>query len=267
MGLKVFPNRKTSWHYDDKIAQKYLLESIGAPLVKSYVFYNEKDAREWIKTTDFPKVFKLRKGAGSSNVKLVRDKREANHLCHIAFSKGFSSVGSYFNDVATKAKHVKDMRSFIKKLKRMPASLRRIKQVKQLSSREVGYIYFQDFIPDNKYDIRVTVVGNIAFGYKRVVRPKDFRASGSGIFNCDPESIPSDCIEKAFNTLNRIGAQSLAFDFISTSGGDSRIIEISYCFGVKGLKECPGYWDCDLNWHYGSILPEDAIIGDLLSSY
>ena len=32
MGKRVFPDFDTSWHFDDKLAQKYLLESIGAPL-------------------------------------------------------------------------------------------------------------------------------------------------------------------------------------------------------------------------------------------
>ncbi|MCX6252929.1 MAG: hypothetical protein NTV31_00395, partial [Bacteroidia bacterium] len=36
MGLKVFPNYNTCWHYDDKVGQKYLLEAINAPLVPSY---------------------------------------------------------------------------------------------------------------------------------------------------------------------------------------------------------------------------------------
>ena len=38
--VKVFPDIKTCWHYDDKVAQKYLLEAIGAPLIPSYVFYD-----------------------------------------------------------------------------------------------------------------------------------------------------------------------------------------------------------------------------------
>ena len=34
-GIKVFPDVNTAWHHDDKVGQKYLLEAIGAPLVKS----------------------------------------------------------------------------------------------------------------------------------------------------------------------------------------------------------------------------------------
>src|SRR5690554_5150580 len=65
-GFKVFPNFNTAWHFDDKVAQKYLLESIKAPMVKSYAFYDKKEALNWANQTDFPKVFKLRGGAGSA---------------------------------------------------------------------------------------------------------------------------------------------------------------------------------------------------------
>jgi hypothetical protein len=41
-GKKVFPDFQTSWHFDDKVGQKYLLESINAPLVPSYVFYTKE---------------------------------------------------------------------------------------------------------------------------------------------------------------------------------------------------------------------------------
>src|SRR5690606_35544697 len=33
LGIKVFPDFNTCWHFDDKISQKYLLESVCAPLV------------------------------------------------------------------------------------------------------------------------------------------------------------------------------------------------------------------------------------------
>src|SRR5207253_6127044 len=77
MGLAIFPNHATQWHFDDKFAQKYLLESIGAPLVPTYVFYYLQSAREWINETSFPKVFKIRRGAQSQNVCAVSDKNEA----------------------------------------------------------------------------------------------------------------------------------------------------------------------------------------------
>ena len=49
MGTPVFPNYNTSWHFDDKVGQKYFLEAIDAPLVPSHIFYSKKEALEWIK--------------------------------------------------------------------------------------------------------------------------------------------------------------------------------------------------------------------------
>ena len=57
--IKVYPDLRSSWHYDDKISQKYLLESIKAPLVPSFVFYEKKLAIDWISNAEFPIVFKL----------------------------------------------------------------------------------------------------------------------------------------------------------------------------------------------------------------
>src|SRR5690606_24969951 len=96
-GIKVFPDFKTGWHFDDKVAQKYLLEAINAPLVPSYVFYDKQQALNWAKKTIYPKVFKLKGGAGSANVKLVRSESEAIKLINIAFGKGFSQFNRLDN--------------------------------------------------------------------------------------------------------------------------------------------------------------------------
>ena len=90
-GKPVFPNFKTVWHFDDKLGQKYLFESIKAPLVTSYAFYTKQEALLWANKASFPKVFKLRGGAGSTNVKLVDTRKEAVSLISRAFSRGFSA--------------------------------------------------------------------------------------------------------------------------------------------------------------------------------
>ena len=93
--LVVFPDFKTAWHFNDKVAQKYLFERIGAPLVPSFVFYDKNTALNWINSTDFPKVFKLRGGAGSSNVKLVHNLSHAKTLVNKAFKKGHPNYDAW----------------------------------------------------------------------------------------------------------------------------------------------------------------------------
>ncbi len=266
-GIRVFPDRFTCWHFDDKVGQKYLLEAIGAPLVPAHVFYDKHQALDWIDSATFPSVFKLRGGAGALNVKLVRTRREAKQLCHTAFSSGFKPSKGYFADARTKARKSKSGADLLGKLGRAPRSIWALHQNNKARAREKGYLYFQDFLPGNDYDIRITVIGNRAFGFTRNVRPNDFRASGSGSIDYEsaPERIDEQTIQIAFDVARKMKAQSVAFDFIRNSRGESQIVECSYAYMSFAVRDCPGHWDSDLNWRSGHLWPEDAIIEDVIS--
>jgi glutathione synthase/RimK-type ligase-like ATP-grasp enzyme len=264
MGLKVYPSISSCWHFDNKIAQKYLLESIKAPLIPTHVFLSENEAIEWIKNTTFPKVFKLSKGASARNVILVKNAEEAIKLAQKAFKGGFKPLTGYAKDIGQRIKRKRSNVEFIEMIKRMPGKIRQRMRSNKLMGRECGYIYFQDFIPDNKYDIRVDVIGKRIFAYTRNVRNGDFRASGSKSFNFDMDRIPMDAIKIAYKVSQKIGAQSLAFDFVKGANGEPQIIEISYCFGTKGLNQCQGYYDENLIWHSDRVRAEDAILEDFL---
>jgi len=263
MGIIVFPSIATCWHYDDKVAQKYLLEAIGAPVIPTFVFYNIADAKQWAKNAEYPLVFKLRAGAGSSNVHLIRNWSVARKHIVLSFSKGWSAIPSIFNDLENRMRIKKMHRELARALWRFPRALYgRISY--RLQEREIGYCYFQDFLPNNSFDTRVVVIGNRAFAARRHNRPRDFRASGGGMTDWDPEKIDLKCIEVGYDITQRIGAQSLAFDFLYDAGRNPRIGEISYCFPADPAHNCPGFWDPDLKWHPGHIWPQDAIIEDVL---
>lgn len=249
-GLKTFPNSNTCWHFDNKVAQKYLLESIDAPLVPSYVFYSKEDALRWANETTFPKVFKLKGGAGASNVKLAHSKAEAIKLINQSFGEGFRQYRfiDSFKEVYRKYKNgTVSFKAIIYEIykgliKKYPTDF------DHYHGREMGYTYFQEFIPGNEYDTRMIVVGGkYAFGEKRFVRTNDFRASGSGKFSYD--DIDTKIVKVAFNVAKRLKLQSVAFDFVYGENKEPLIIEISYGFGTKGARKCPGYWTDDMKWH------------------
>lgn len=265
-GVKVFPSLATCWHYDDKIGQKYLLESIGAPLVPTYVFFDEDKAMTWIEGAEFPKVFKLRCGASSENVRLVRTKKEAEKLCKKAFNEGFPSVSGYFSDAGTKVRKTGSIGQLINKIIRMPKILLAGRRERRFIPAQRGYLYFQDFLPDNGFDTRITIIGNRAFGFTRNTRPGDFRASGSGDIDYDLKRIDMRCIKIAFETAEKLETQSLAFDFIFDRENRPWIVEISYCYQSKAVYNCPGYRDREMNRQEGHVWPEDAILIDLLEA-
>jgi glutathione synthase/RimK-type ligase-like ATP-grasp enzyme len=265
MDLKVFPSTSTCWHFDDKIAQKYLLEAIDAPLVPTYVFYDLKEALRWIDQASFPKVFKLRRGAGSSNVRLVHSAAEARTLAERAFSDGFSPISNYGQDAVKRYRSAKRRGDLLNVVKRIPRVLATIQDNKRMMGREKGYIYFQDFIPANDFDTRVTIIGDRAFGFTRNVRPGDFRASGSGDIVYDPHRIQEACLEIAFDVTRKVGSQSMAFDFVLGEYKQPMIIEVSYGYNAKAVHTCSGHWDRNLNWQEGAMWPQDAILLDLLN--
>jgi len=66
---------------------------------------------------------------------------------------------------------------------------------------------------------------------------------------------------------DRIGTQSLAFDFLFSPQQVPMIGEISYCYIASMVHDCEGYWDHQGVWHLGNIWPENAILEDMLAVY
>jgi glutathione synthase/RimK-type ligase-like ATP-grasp enzyme len=253
-GKKVFPDYNTVWHFDDKVAQKYLLESIGAPLAPSYVFYSKQDALEWAGQTNYPKVFKLRNGAGSDNVSLVKNEFQAVRLIKRAFNKGFKQYNAWGN-LKERYRRYRLGKTNLWDVMKGIIRLVQTTEYARVTGREIGYIYFQDFIPGNDYDIRVVVVGDKAFAIKRMVRKHDFRASGSGFILYEKENFNDETIRVAFEVTDKLQAQCMAYDFVYFEG-KPLIVEISYGFVMEGYDACTGYWDKSLRWHPGKINPQ-----------
>ena len=253
-GLKVFPSFNTAWHFDDKVGQKYLLEALEVELVKTWVFYDKKSALDWIYTTSFPKVFKLRGGAGSQNVQLVLSKSQAQRLVRKAFGNGFPA---YYGWGSLKERYRKwrlgkvNFKEVIKGIVRLVKPPRYAK----VMGKEINYLYFQEFIPNNDSDTRIIVIDGKAFGIKRMNRENDFRASGSGFILYEKENIDIIFVKTAFEIHKKLNAQCIAYDFVYGENKKPFLIDISYGFDSGGYDDCAGYWDEQLNWYEGKFNP------------
>lgn len=264
-GFKVFPDFKTGWHFDDKIAQKYLFERIEAPLIASYVFLDKKEAIDWANITSFPKVFKLRGGAGSTNVKLVKNKEHAKKIINKAFDYGFKNYNALESLKERWRKYKLGKVSLLEPLKGFARLFIRPKYTK-IKGKEFGYLYFQDYIPNLICDYRIIVISNKIFAIKRFVRENDFRASGSGILAYEPSLFPIEMLELAKKISTKLKLQSAAFDFIIDKE-IIKLVEVSYGFPTeKFANDCPGYWNEDLIWQEGKFNPYGWMIESELES-
>lgn len=261
-GKVVFPNFNTGWHFDDKVGQKYLIEALDLPMVPSYVFYNKQEALEWATNTNYPKIWKLRGGAGGSNVSIVKNKKQANKLINVAFKDGFKQYNA-FKSLEERWKKFRNNKVDFLEVCKGIGRLFKPPIYSRIAGKEIGYIYFQEFIPNNDYDIRLIVIGGkYAYGLRRINRAGDFRASGSSEFGYG--NIPNSVVKIAFEASQKLDSTSCAFDFIFDEKQNPLIIEISYGFGTKGSSKCPGYWTSDLQWHEEKFNPFGWIIQDVL---
>jgi|SRR5690554_1028159 len=250
LNIKCFPDINTSWHYDDKIKHFLLLEQLGYEVAKSWVFWNKAKALDWIEKAEFPLVFKLRRGAASSGVSLIKTKQQAKEIIERMFSKGIMHGEN---------RKILAVKNFVKKL------LGKQPYVPNYWQLEKNYVFFQKFLPDNGWDTRVYVIGERAFAARRFTRPNDFRASGSGIVDETYKNIDKEFIKIALRIVKDLKFQAMAFDFLYDSEKKPMICEISYTMPDDPVYQMEGFWDSNLNFHEGHFWPQYFHLVDLLN--
>src|SRR5690606_13598831 len=155
-------------------------------------FRDQRMAEMWLKAEGtFPLVSKSIDGAGSQGVRLLASRAEAQAELRAAFqSPGIRSVYDRW---------------------------------------QLGYVYWQEFVPDQPCDYRVCVVGGYVYGLVRSVRPGDFRASGSGVFRhlTLADERERAAAELAVKIAAEIKTQWMAFDIVFGQDGTPLVLEMS----------------------------------------
>jgi glutathione synthase/RimK-type ligase-like ATP-grasp enzyme len=260
MNIPAFPNSRTIWHFDDKVAQAYLLDAAGIPTPRTWIFWDEQTARRFARGASYPLVLKLTGGIGSEHVRRVTTAAEAEFWIGRLFGAGVTSLTGWPRPsrLARAWARLDRARDALAGRNLTPASRR--------ADLQRGYILLQEFVADNTHDTRVTVIGRRAFAFRRMNRPGDFRASGSGQIDWDPAAIDTRAVELAFRVAGTLGTQSLAVDVLRSAAGALVVNEISYYYEGWAVHECPGHWTPDLAWRPGRVAPEDAIFDDFTSA-
>jgi glutathione synthase/RimK-type ligase-like ATP-grasp enzyme len=263
LNIPTFPDNNTDWHFDDKIRQYYLMKLNGFPMTESWIFWDRQDALDWAEKASYPVVFKLKGGAGSQNVILVKDKTRSRSLIYRMFGKGIKDIGLTDRDSTT----MNDFRpvNYAKLLYWKLKKKLKGESVETFYEKQKNYILFQKFLPGNEYDTRVTVIGERAFAFRRFNRPGDFRSSGSGLIDHDHNKIDPAFVEMAFNVSSKLHFQSMAYDFLYNESRNPEFCEISYSYLDTAVFGCNGFWDRQMNWHEGHYWPQFCQLQDLLN--
>ncbi len=263
LGLAVYPDQATGWHYDDKIAQAHLLRALRLPTPQTWAWFDRAAAERWARSADYPVVMKLSSGAGSENVRRIDSPEQALDRIAVLWTSGVGDLSDASLRPAPWLGRVRDAARAL--VRGRPPHQHGLRQ-----GLHYGYALFQEFLAGNEWDTRVTVIGKRAFAFRRFNRPGDFRASGSGALDPNPDAIDLPTVRLAFEAARRLGSQSVAIDGLRR--GDERLIaEASYTYMSSAVADCPGHWELrgdprsgDLSWVSGRMWPEDAQIEDFI---
>jgi len=267
LGIPCFPDRATAWHYDDKVSQYYLLTGAGFAMPPTWIFWDAAAARRWADGAVYPKVFKLSAGSSGANVLRIESAAEAHALINRMFGHGIP--GGLVDAPAPHPPHARTLRAQVRAAaRRGHAALRALRGVPSAAapprwSVERGYVYFQEWLPDQPFDTRVIVIGERAFAYRRYPYPGDFRASRSGgPRDYDPAGIDPRMLQLSFAISRRLGFQSMAYDLM-LHRGQPVVLEMSYTFGV-GAHKCGTYWTPELERVERDVWPYTAQVEDFV---
>lgn len=198
LGKVCFPNLENSLLYENKKLETYLSQIYDFPFIPTYISYDKDDALRLIEGLKFPIVSKVVPSSGSLGVELVKTKKKARTIIDQAFSNNGRII------------HV-------------------------LYERQKNFVYFQDFIPNDGYDIRVIVVGKRVFGFYRRVPKGDFRASGMKLE--EKRELPAEAMMIARAVNQVIKGPQLVVDFLHGQDGNYYIGEISPLSGISTRDE------------------------------
>lgn len=268
LGLKVFPDFNDAWHFDDKVAEMYALQAVGAPIPKSLVYYRMSDLKQAVEDgkVEYPVVAKLRTGSGSHNVKLIRNKAQLLRYARRMFGRGFDPAPSLLYKASSNIRSSHNKATFMAKLKRVPEFLRTRRGAKQFPN-EKGYVYLQEFIPNDGYDMKIVVVGDKLSGLHRPTRSHDFRASGGGEVLYNKELFTDNIIKSAFAAADALGVKCVGFDYVvDKRTGEGKIVEMSYGFSHTAVMGLGGWFDRDCNWHEGALNAPEELLKNILSN-
>ena len=188
LGKTCFPNTDHAFIYENKSIEAYISQIGDIPFAKTYVSHNKEEALSILSTLKYPFVSKVDPASGSTGVELIYKPEQAKKIIQQAFSLNGRKVHvNYF--------------------------------------RQKNYIYFQEFIPNDGYDIRVILTGKWVFGYYRKVLEGDFRASGMNLK--EKRDLPKEAIDLAYKVNKYIKSPLLAVDMVHGFDGRYTIIEFS----------------------------------------
>lgn len=101
-------------------------------------------------------------------------------------------------------------------------------------------LYVQQYIPHPGYDYRVLLVGDQAFGMKRV-NPLDWRTNVSRGATAATMELTADLVAQARAAADAVGAKVAGIDFLPDKAGNLYVLEVNAVPGWQAISRVTGH--------------------------
>ncbi|MFA5283401.1 MAG: hypothetical protein WC366_02675 [Bacilli bacterium] len=195
----VFPSYKSLWCYEEKVRQCWFFANNEIPHIKSFVSNNYLESLDYIKRAEYPIISKESTSFSSLGVDKIKSYKRARKIVNDVFANGKKSTYSWM--------------------------------------KQKDYVLFQEYVPNEGYDLRIVVIDDFFFGYYRYPKKHDYRASGSGIV------VKKDIDIEALDFARKVYAKyddsvMLAIDMIKdTRDNQFKVVETSIFIGCETSQQ------------------------------
>lgn len=218
----IFPFYEECYIYENKKLLSDFLKARDLPHPTTRVFYNKKEAIDFLSSAGFPLVAKTSIGASGSGVTIINNRKKSIHYVNKAFSFwGIRRRSGPNPAIGTPAKW------FGKAIKSPAFFIKRIKKYHTIYSQsEKDYVLFQEFIPHD-FEWRMVKIGESYFGHRKVKYKNKASGSKSIDYTCPPETL----LDFTRNLCDSLNFNCMAIDIFEDGKGGYLINELQTIFG------------------------------------
>lgn len=194
LGKKLIPRPDELWLLDSKRRVAHWLQARGIPHPRTWVFYEEHEALEFVEKADLPLVLKTDAGASTSGVRILRNRGAASALVRTCFRRGL-------------------------RLKR-----------RDRNDRHLGSVIFQEYI-DHDYEWRLVRIGRY-YLCRRKQRVGDYASASGEIGWARPSLAMLDFVESVTDAGGFRSMAVDLFEVESAGGQVHLVNELQCVFGA-----------------------------------
>jgi len=220
--IPLYPSIEEILIYENKKYLSYWLAANKIPHPKTWVFYYEDEAREFVRSATLPLVGKTSIGGSGSGVHVLKTRKEANEYIQNIFSgKGATlQVGpqwrkkGFVKRVFQKLLHPQELKAKLQLYKHLRTEVQK------------DFVILQEYIP-HTFEWRCVRIGDSFFAHKKL--KKGDKASGSLLKGYEnPPLALFDFVKKATDKRHFL---SQSVDIFETGDGRYLVNEMQCIFG------------------------------------